>query len=444
MNQSLAQKQKQHILLAPQLQQSIKVLMLHYSDLKAAIEHELENNPCLEKIEADLTPHRKDKKDYIRRKNQDTQLSLVELHPAKQITLEEHLLRQARINFRSKKHLEIAELIICSLNDSGYLDMAISEIAQLTDSDIKAVDAVLVKIQKFDPVGCAARELRECLLIQLETKGKKNSLEYKILWSYFDDLVNKKCALLARRLKVDLLKVKLALKEISLLDPKPAHRFSYIDKSTYVIPDIVIDRDEKGEYKVFTNARGLPIIRVNQFYKNLLDNKDVSEAEKNFIRERLQSSQTFIHSVKMRQETVKKLVEYVIDVQKEFLDKGKKYLKPLSLKQAAEYIGRDESTVSRTVNRKYIDTPQGIFKLRALFSTAIKRKDTTDDTQGDLSSAAIKERIEILVEAEDKIKPLSDEAMLKYLHNENIQISRRTITKYRKQLKILPSHLRKE
>ena len=138
------------------------------------------------------------------------------------------------------------------------------------------------------------------------------------------------------------------------------------------------------------------------------------------------------------------MVEYVIDVQKEFLDKGKKYLKPLSLKQAAEYIGRDESTVSRTVNRKYIDTPQGIFKLRALFSTAIKRKDTTDDTQGDLSSAAIKERIEILVEAEDKVKPLSDETILKHLHNENIQISRRTITKYRKQLKILPSHLRKE
>jgi RNA polymerase sigma-54 factor len=262
-----------------------------------------------------------------------------------------------------------------------------------------------------------------------------------------DDLANKRYNLLAKRLRADLKEIKSAVKEISLLEPKPARQFSHIEKSSYVVPDIfIMDEDENGNYKIVINDKEIPVLRINQFYQSLLNKKEISKDEKKFIRDRIQSGQNLIKSINMRNETIKRLVEYVVQVQREFLEKGKQYIKPLTIKEVAEKINRDESTISRAINNKYIDTPQGIFKLKSLFSTAVKPASTTDTTDIEVtSSASIKEQIYNLIMQEDKTKPLSDSEIAEKINfkNKNINISRRTIAKYRKELKILPSHLRK-
>lgn len=441
MEQILAQKQKQHYLLAPQLQQSIQILQLPCLELKHLIEQEVENNPCLELQETGVggqLEFRKDAYSALPLSNFDSDNE--NSYPARQFTLEEYLLRQMRLSFRDKGELQIGEFIIGSLNDNGYLKIDTAEIACFLNTDVSVVEKILQKIQAFDPVGCASRNVRECLLSQLKSKGKEGSAEYRIVGLHLDDLANKRYNLLAKRLNIGLEEVKLATKQIALLEPKPARQFSYSDNSIYIIPDIKVDSDAEGEYKVILNEKEFPLLRINSFYKSLLNRKNVSDEEKEFVRDRLSAGQAFIKSIQMRNETIRRLSEYVVKFQGEFLEKGKEYLKPLTLKEVAKGIRRDESTVSRTVNNKYIDTPQGIFRLRDLFSGEVNFSDTKES----VSSASIKERIRALVENEDKLRPLSDEDILKKLQPRNLKLSRRTIAKYRNQLKILPSYLRKE
>ena len=344
-----------------------------------------------------------------------------------------------RLTFNDKRDLQIGELIIGSLDERGYLMIAVDEIAGIINAEVKIIEAVITIIQTFDPVGCGSRNIKECLLAQLRFKGRQGSLIYKIVELYLEDLANKRCALIAKQLNVDLEEIKAAAKEIASLEPNPGRNFSYVDKSAYIIPDIIVDDGGAGSYRVSLNEGEPFFLRVNNFYKSVLNRKNISDEERNFIKERISAGQNFIKCIQMRKETIKRLAEYLVKFQEDFLDKGREYLRPLTFKQVAQEIGRDESTVCRAVNNKYIDTPQGTFRLKALFSSQVNG---TGDSQG-ISSASIKERICILVENEDKANPLSDEDILKQLQLENLKLSRRTIAKYRNQLRILPSYLRK-
>lgn len=438
--QTLELKQKQQFLLAPQLQQAIHILQLPTLDLNNLIEQELESNPCLEIPEVDAQVLAKQKEDFPVARN-DADLSEPEPTPLfYQVTLAEHLLSQLRLAYSSDKELEIGELIIGSLNESGYLELSLEEIARIANVDISLVEGVQRKVQSFEPVGCGSSNARECLLAQLRAKGEESSLEYKIIGSYLDDLAGKRYALLSKNLGVSLEDIRLAVKRISLLEPKPGRQFVYTDKSIYVIPDILVVKNANGEYKVAANDSELPALRISQFYKSLLNKENLSSEERDFIFGHIQRGQDFIRGIKMRQETIRRLASYVVETQQEFFEKGREYIKPLTFKQVALAIERDESTVCRTVANKYMDTPQGVFKLRDLFSGQVN---AVDDS-GSISSASVKERIRILVDKEDKSKPLSDEDILEKLKSENIKISRRTISKYRKEFKILPSYLRKE
>lgn len=440
MEQKLTQKQQ--FLLAPQLQQSIHILQLPFLELKDLIRQEIESNPCLEIQES--TPNTQEAFSKTNRYNapsfRNSATDFEQELQAKQITLQECLLRQMRLNFRNKTDLQVAELIIGSLDERGYLTVGLEELAKITNTEREIVGAILALIQTFDPVGCASRNIRECLLAQLKAKGKYGSLAYQIVDSYLEELAGKKLIIIAKQLKASLDDVKLAVKEISSLEPNPARNFYHIDRSIYIIPDIVVDTDGNGGYKVIFNDEDPLFLRINNFYKSLLIRKDIPEEEKDFIRERITAGQNFIKCIQMRKETIKRLAEYIVKFQEEFLDKGRQYLKPLAFKQVAVEIGRDESTVCRAVNNKYIDTPQGIFRLKDFFSNeAIKTEGAAS-----VSSASIQERIRGLIENEDKKKPLSDEDILKQLELKSLKLSRRTIAKYRIQLKILPSYLRKE
>ncbi|MEK6715302.1 MAG: RNA polymerase factor sigma-54 [Candidatus Omnitrophota bacterium] len=441
MEQILAQRQKQQLLLSPQLQQAIHILQLPFIELKNLIEQEVENNPCLEVYKPEPQSQTGPIKDnrYTNFPLSDSIIESENNMQVKQITLQEHLLRQMRLTFQHERDLRIGELIIGSLDERGYLMIAADEIAGIVNAEVETIEAIITIIQTFDPVGCAFRNIKECLLAQLRFKGRQSSLIYKIVELYLEDLANKRCALIAKQLNVDLEEIKSAAKEISLLEPNPARNFSYVDKSVYIIPDIIVDSGGEGSYKVSLNEDEPFFLRVNNFYKSVLARKNISDKERDFIRERISAGQNFIKCIQMRKETIKRLAEYLVKFQEEFLDKGREYLKPLTFKQVAQEIGRDESTVCRAVNNKYMDTPQGIFRLKDLFSSQVNG---TGDTQA-ISSASIKERIRILVENEDKVNPLSDEDLLKQLHLENLKLSRRTIAKYRTQLKILPSYLRK-
>ncbi|MDP1853799.1 MAG: RNA polymerase factor sigma-54 [Candidatus Omnitrophota bacterium] len=442
MEQKLTQKQKQQFLLAPQMQQSIHVLQLPFIELKDLILKEVENNPCLE-IQESNPQHQEvfsgNKRYGIHPSGGSTAEFEHELQ-AKQPTLQECLLRQMRLTFCNKRDLQIAELIIGSLDERGYLVVSVEELAKITNVELEIAEAVLTIVQTFDPVGCGSRNVKECLLAQLRSKDKQCSLVYKIVESYLEELAGKKFIFIAKQLKVSLDDVKSAIREVPFLEPNPARNFSHDDRSIYVIPDITVDIGGDKGYGVTINDGDTFFLRINNFYKSLLIRKDIPSEEKDFIRERISAGHNFMKCIQMRKETIKRLAEYLVKFQEEFLDKGRQYIRPLTFKQVAQEIGRDESTVCRAVNNKYIDTPQGILRLKDFFSNEAVKTEGVES----VSSASIKERIRGLIENEDKKKPLSDEDILKQLESKSLKLSRRTIAKYRTQLKILPSYLRKE
>ena len=264
MEQILAQRQKQQLLLSPQLQQAIHILQLPFIELRNLIEQEVENNPCLEVYKPAPQAHFPLSDSIIESENNSQ---------VKQITLQEHLLRQMRLTFNDKRDLQIGELIIGSLDERGYLMIAVDEIAGIINAEVKIIEAVITIIQTFDPVGCGSRNIKECLLAQLRFKGRQGSLIYKIVELYLEDLANKRCALIAKQLNVDLEEIKAAAKEIASLEPNPGRNFSYVDKSAYIIPDIIVDDGGAGSYRVSLNEGEPFFLRVNNFYKSVLIGK---------------------------------------------------------------------------------------------------------------------------------------------------------------------------
>jgi RNA polymerase sigma-54 factor len=290
-------------------------------------------------------------------------------------------------------------------------------------------------IQTFDPIGIGARDLRECLLLQLRAKDREDSLAYKIVDSYLPNLQNKRYDYIAKKIGLPVEKIKEAMKEIANLEPKPGRSFS-TERPIYLIPDAIVRKNKDG-YELIPNDWELPRITLNAKYKKMLSQKDTPEDAKVYLNERLKAARSLINAISKRRETIQQVTQTIVSIQNGFLENGAADFKPMTLEQIAKRIGKHKSTVCRAVTGKYLQTPQGIFELRSFLSSRVKQEN------GDfLSSKAIKSRINDLIENEEK--PLTDHEIVDLFKKDGVSVARRTVAKYRSQLKILSSKSRGE
>ncbi|MEE8117518.1 MAG: RNA polymerase factor sigma-54 [Gemmatimonadales bacterium] len=299
------------------------------------------------------------------------------------------------------------------------------------------VEEMLRIIHQLDPPGICARDLRECLLLQLEDNGSRDTLTYKLVDEAFDDLIGHRWSDIAKRYAIDPRDVQDAADALARLDPKPGLRF-LSSEGEYVVPDLIVEKIE-GEYRVFLNDSGMPRLRISKVYRNLAGDKKRFVGEtREFVTEKLNGAQWLIQAIEQRRQTMLKVMNFIVDRQRDFLEKGIEHLKPLTLREVAEVIDMHESTVSRVTNQKYAQTPRGVFPLKFFFSSSL------GTTSGeDASARAVRAQIRKLVDEENSTKPLTDAEIVDALRNRGVRIARRTVAKYRDQLGILPARMRK-
>jgi len=427
--------------LTPHLKLSISLLQMPLIKLKEYIEKQVDENPLLEM--ENLEPLKQENYNVDDEEKKNYLESLI----TKPVTLAEHLLRQLQMLTTSDRNRKIGGLIIGNIDDDGYLRASVKEIADSAQVNASEVEKVLFLIQTFDPVGVGARNLRECLLIQLKAKEEENSLKWQIVDKYLPFLEKKRYEHIAKKLSakgrsasggnISVERIKEALDEITHLEPKPGRSFN-TEETIRLIPDAVLKKN-KGKYEVVFNDWELPRFTLNDKYKKMLQQKDIPEDTKEYLKVRLKAAQSVISAIEKRKETIQKVTEAIVYIQKDFLDNGKSHFKPMTLSQIANMVDKHKSTISRTVNNKYLQTPHGIFELRHFLSSGIKQKGGKF-----LSSKAIKSKMKNLINNENKDRPLSDQRIAQFLKQKGMLVSRRAIAKYRKQLKILPSLSRKE
>jgi len=349
-------------------------------------------------------------------------------------SLTDHLEEQLRFATEDPVVRQIGSEIIGNLDEDGYLRAELSEIAGRCGVGVEAVEPVLAMIQAFDPPGVAARNIQECLLIQLKSDPNPDPVSVEIVEQYFEDLSRRRYPDIARALRLALDRVMESVEEIMALEPKPGRRFGGND-SRYIVPDVVVHK-MGSEYVVVLNEDGIPRLRVNSLYRSLLRNS--GDEARQYVEQKLRSAVWLIKSVDQRQRTLRKVTQSIVKFQREFLDKGLAHLRPLSLRDVGEDIGMHESTISRVTTNKYVETPQGLFELKFFFHSGIASGD------GEMvSSVSVKKMIQDLLANEDPSKPLSDQEVAQILKGRGLVIARRTVAKYREELGILPSHQRR-
>jgi len=446
--QRLELKHTQKLILTPALQQSLKILQLPIVELKEYIEEELEQNPLLELTEKEETNSLEEDSfnadnlaEYLTEDDVEVEKESEESKSYENLlknknTLEEHLLWQLKLSDVSQDEYEIGESIIGNINQDGYLTVSTLDIAQKLGVDEEKVKKILFLIQSFEPIGVGARDLRECLMIQIKNNNQEGTIQWKIISDFWDDFQKGKFEDIAKKIKIRLEEVYKAIGEISKLEPKPGREISE-GVIRYIIPDVIVEKRGDGKYSIIINNEGIPHLRVSRFYKKYLLQKDVSPEGKSFIKEKIKSALNLIKAMHQRRETLFKITSAIIEKQKEFLEKGIEYLKPLSLKEISKEVGMHESTVSRVTTNKYIQTPKGIFSYRFFFNVKIKKVEGEE-----VSSKSVKDVIKNIIE-EDKENILTDSKIMKILLERGINISRRTVAKYREELGILPASKRK-
>ena len=456
------QQLRQKLSLTPQMRQSLRILELPLLELRDFLQSQLEENPVLGGEEAgfdDSIPYEKIEK-FIEQERSLADFSsiqdadeLTKKHDYKKTliskapTLEEHLIKQLRTFSLDKQSYRIGEYILTNLDKNGYLNLSLEEIVSKLnrnkpqDEKItkKDVETVLYLIYNFEPPGIAARNLKECLLIQLRLKNKQRSLAYKIVNSHLSELMKKKPNIIAKKLKVSPEEVNAALAEISSLNPWPGKSFEstpdrVITSST---PDIFV-KITGGKIEVIMNTKFLPKLKINNYYLKLLKSKKLPPKTKKYIQDKINAASVLIKSLAQREDTIQMIVQNIIKIQKDFFEGGdKSLLKPLTHKKIAKIVKRNESTVSRVVNSKYIHTPFGEFKLNHFFSKSL---DAEDGKQ--VSQEYVKHKILDILN-EEETRNLRDSEIVKLLKSEGIKIARRTVAKYRKELDIPAYHQRK-
>lgn len=351
--------------------------------------------------------------------------------------LYEHLLDQLHLLKLSLDDTEIGEYIIWNINEMGYLACDVAVIAHNLNVSEEDVERVLKLIQHFDPVSIGARNLQECLLIQLEEQEPQDKLTIEVIRDHFEDFSNKRYERITKKMDMDTDDLRGIIEAIKQLNPKPGEGYIAFADSI-IVPDLAIVRKDDG-FEIVMNDWNIPNLRINNSYKKLLlDKKSSSRETKDFVRKRLESARWMINSIHQRRMTILKVVETLIDKQHDFFDKGKEYIKPMILKDIADEINMDISTVSRVTNGKYVQTEWGVFELKYFFSEGIKT-----DSGEDVSNRRVKQLIKGIIDGEDKKKPLNDQKIADMLNKQGYTLARRTVAKYREQMDIPVSRLRK-
>jgi RNA polymerase sigma-54 factor len=350
-------------------------------------------------------------------------------------SLADHLDEQLRLATEDPLERRIGGEIIGNIDEDGYLRAELEEVATRCQTTPQEVERVLTQmVQRFDPMGVGARTIQECLLLQLRADPPVDPLSEEIIEQHFDDLSRRRYADIARALKQPLDRIMESIEEIMGLEPKPGRSFGGSD-ARYIVPDVFVYKIS-GEYTVVLNEDGVPRLRVSSLYRSLRNSPD--EGARQYVDQKLRSALWLIKSVDQRQRTLRKVTTSIVKFQREFLDKGLAYLRPLSLRDVGEDVGMHESTISRVTTNKYVETPQGLFELKFFFHSGIASGD------GEMvSSVSVKKMIQDLLANEDAAKPLSDQEVAAILKGRGLTIARRTVAKYREELNILPSHQRR-
>jgi RNA polymerase sigma-54 factor len=351
-------------------------------------------------------------------------------------SLQEHLLDQVRMSDLSAEQKQVAEMIVGNLDDHGYLQASVNELAVATGFPAERIEEVLKVVQSFHPPGVAARDLRECLMLQLERAGRARSLEYRLLRDHFPALARRRLPELARAVGRPIAALQVAVERIRPLEPRPGRDFDSAEQ-TYVVPELAIEKVD-DDYVVVMNEEFVPRLRISNTYKDLMSRGDSPREVRDYIREKIRAGKFVIKSLQQRQDTIRGIAEEIVKRQRDFLEHGITHLRPMTMAQVAEAVGVHETTVSRAVSGKFIKTPQGVFEMKSFFTSGLPT-----ESGKDLSSKSVKDMIAQLVANEDPKKPLSDDALVEALHEKGIKIARRTVAKYRAELGILPSHLRR-
>ena len=497
----LRQRQTQSLVLAPQLRQSLKILQVAALDLRSVIQEELQSNPTLEELpmegvsldkpaetenepsnepadgdapapssEAQTTvdsepPTAKDEElDFSKDKEfeilgkldedwRDHMASVGGAQPytaedaerrqhffdslVSETSLQEHLMQQAQTADLSADAMKAMHHLVGSLDDRGFLTQTPSDVALQAGLPLEAVQEALKQLRTFDPAGIGAKDLPDCLILQLAAKGRGTSLAARMIRDHFDLLTRRRIPELARKLGADPDEIQSAIEEIGKLDPAPGRRFAE-DSNRVVVPDVTVEKDG-DEWKIHLNSDYIPRLRISSTYRDMIAKGSLTKDERDYIRERMRSGKFLIDSIEQRQRTIERITREIINAQKDFFENGVSHLKPLTMTQIADVVGVHETTVSRAIANKYIRTPHGVFEFKYFFTPGYQAQSGEA-----VSNTSVKEMIADLISLEDKAAPLSDQELVAKLQSKGITIARRTVAKYREELGILPSNLRRD
>jgi len=465
--------------LAPQLQQSLHLLQVGTLELQSLVQEELQQNPLLEDVpndeprvetesntesNDDSNDDSKEELDFKQDQEQFEVLSKLdeewreyfaqtsasrsrsseqeELRQhffdsiVEQESLQQHLLDQLNFANCQNGQREVAELIVGSINEDGYLLTPIEELSLSSGISIDQLQQALDLVQTFHPIGVGARNLQECLLIQLDRLGKSESIEAALVSRHINDLGRKRYPEIAKSLNISVEEVQNIANFIATLEPKPGRLFT-TEQQQYVSPDVMVQKIS-DEYVVLLNGEQIPHLRISGTYKGLMSQGEKSTETRDYVRDKIRAAKFLIKSIHQRQQTIHNIAKVIVERQREFLDQGITFLRPLTMAQVAEVVGVHETTVSRAVANKYMQTPQGLFEMKFFFTPGFETASGTA-----MSNTSVKEQITKLIEREDPSKPLSDQEVVAILREQGIPIARRTVAKYRNELNILPSNLRK-
>lgn len=459
LHQSLSQQQT----LAPQMRKSLEILQASTLELTQLVQQALETNPVLEDItevisldEEGPDPEEADSMDYLNETDDDWRDRTIlegksspwtsEDEERRQRvydsivapeTLQQHLHNQLDLALVDPEIREAAQVILGSLDERGFLDQPVNTLAMRMDIKPKHMAEALKLVQSFDPAGIGASGISESLLLQLERTSGKDTIEYKIVRDHLEDLARKRHPQIARALGTTVERITEAASRIGRLTPNPGGEFDPTG-NPYILPDVVIERDDDGNWYARLTGEHLPHLRINDFYKDMIGKSGTDAKARQFLRDQIRDGRSLIHAISLRQETILAIAHKLIEHQPRFLARGPRYLRPLTMNDIADELSLHATTISRAVAGKYVLTPHGLMEMRAFFATGYQTSDGMA-----VSSAGVREAIQQLVAAENPSKPLSDEFLMKALDEQGIKVARRTVAKYREQLNILPSHLRK-
>ena len=485
-SQDLRQRQTQSLVLAPQLRQSLKILQVAALDLRSVIQEELQNNPTLEEMPMEgvsldkettdksnetgengssETPEQHEEMDFsnsskefeiLSKLNEDWRDHMAQAGGSQPFTsedaekrqhffdslvsetsLQEHLMQQADLADMPPQVLEAMRYLVGSLDDRGFLTQTAADVALQTSLPLDVVQQAIKLLKNFDPPGIGCQDIAESLLQQLIAKGRSDSLAARILRDHFTLLSRRRIPEIARKLGSHMDDVQVAIEEIGTLDPAPGRRFAD-DNNRVVVPDVTVEKDGE-EWKIHLNNDYIPRLRISSTYRELIAKGTLSKQEREYLRERMRSGKFLINSIEQRQQTIERITREIIKVQTDFFEKGVSKLRPLTMTQIADVVGVHETTVSRAIANKYIQTPHGVFDFKYFFTPGYQA-----DNGASVSNTSVKDMINDLIAGEDRSHPLSDQEIVGKLQERGINIARRTVAKYREELGLLPSNLRRD